>query len=81
MLLQQEKFEDAEKRFDETMRKALPTSQLQSAWRANLQANGALKKLEASHVNHVSNFDVVDTPCVFEKSTGIETPPTKTRRK
>jgi uncharacterized protein DUF3887 len=69
--LQDEKFDDAEKRFDETMRKALPASQLQAIWRATLQANGMFKQLDESQVSHVSTWDVVDTPCVFEKSSSV----------
>ncbi len=69
--LKDEKFDDAEKQFDETMRKALPASQLQAIWRAILQANGGFKRLDESRISHVANWDVVETPCVFEKSASV----------
>jgi pimeloyl-ACP methyl ester carboxylesterase len=67
-LLQQEKFEDATKRFDATMTKAMSTAELQKLWLAVVQQNGAFKKTEKGRVLHVTNYDVVDTPCEFEKS-------------
>jgi pimeloyl-ACP methyl ester carboxylesterase len=67
-LLQKEKFDDATKRFDTTMRKALSAEQLQGVWRATTTANGALRKVERSGASHAGKWDVVDTPCEFEKA-------------
>jgi fermentation-respiration switch protein FrsA (DUF1100 family) len=67
-LLEQQKFEDATKRFDATMTKALSTAELQKVWLAAVEQNGAFKKTEPGRVLHVTNYDVVDTPCEFEKS-------------
>ena len=70
-LLQHEKFDDAEKRFDATMRNALPVAQLQAAWRQTTRTNGDFQRAEKGSVQHVAQWDVVDTPCHFKKSTVV----------
>jgi pimeloyl-ACP methyl ester carboxylesterase len=67
-LLAQEKFGDFAMRFDATMQKALSVAELEKVWRATIAQNGAFQKTEPGRVQHVTNYDVVDTPCVFEKS-------------
>ena len=44
-LLRQEKFDDAVKRFDATMTKALPVESLRAIWQSIIQQNGALKRV------------------------------------
>src|SRR6187549_3938593 len=44
-LLQQEKFEDAVKRFDATTTKAAPVESLRVIWQSAIQKNGALKRV------------------------------------
>jgi pimeloyl-ACP methyl ester carboxylesterase len=68
-LLQQEKFDDAVKRFDATMTKALPVESLRVVWQSTVQQNGALKRMSQSKKVHVGDYDMVNTPCEFEKAT------------
>jgi len=70
-LLKGGKFDDATKRFDATMQKALSAEQLQGVWAATALQNGALRKGEGSRAAHVDGWDVVDTPCEFEKATVV----------
>jgi pimeloyl-ACP methyl ester carboxylesterase len=67
-LLVQDKFDDAVKRFDATMQKALPAAQLQAAWRSATALTGAFQKFERARTARVAGSEVVETPCVFEKS-------------
>ncbi len=67
-LLEHEKFDDAEKRFDTTMRNALPVDQLQALWRATIRTNGDFEEAKKSSIQHVAQWDVVDTSCQFKKS-------------
>ena len=69
VLLQQEKFEDSVKRFDATMTKALPVEGLRAIWQSMIQQNGALKRVLQSKAARVGDYDVVNTPCKFEKAT------------
>jgi pimeloyl-ACP methyl ester carboxylesterase len=68
-LLRQEKFDDAVKRFDATMTKALPVESLRGIWQSIIQQNGALKRELRSQTGHTGEYDVVNTPCEFEKAT------------
>lgn len=68
-LLRHEKFGDAVKRFDATMTKALPVESLRAIWQAIIQQNGALKRARRSHTVRTGEYEVVNTPCEFEKAT------------
>src|SRR4029079_19202160 len=70
-LLQQEKFEDAVKRFDATMTKAAPVESLRVIWQSAIQKNGALKRVLQSKTVHAGEYDLVNTPCEFHKATGV----------
>jgi pimeloyl-ACP methyl ester carboxylesterase len=70
-LLRQEKFENAVKRFDATMAKALPVESLRAIWKSIIQQNGALKRDLRSQTVRAGGCDVVNTPCEFEKATLI----------
>jgi pimeloyl-ACP methyl ester carboxylesterase len=68
-LLQQEKFDEAVKHFDATMQQGLPAAKLKEIWQATVAQHGQLQRLDAARVTRVDRWDVVDTPCDFEKST------------
>jgi pimeloyl-ACP methyl ester carboxylesterase len=68
-LLRQEKFGDAAKRFDATMTKAMPVESLRAIWQMLIQQNGALKRARRSQTVRSGEYEVVNTPCEFEKAT------------
>ncbi len=51
------------------MQKALPAKTLQTVWESTVATNGKFQKFEPGRATHVDKWDVVDTPCAFEKST------------
>ena len=58
VLLQKEKFEDAVKRFDATMTKALPVESLRAIWQSIIQQNGVLKRILQSKTARIGDYDV-----------------------
>jgi hypothetical protein len=68
-LLQQKKFDEVVKRFDATLTKALPVESLRLLWQSTVQQNGALKRISQSKKVRVGEYDMVNTPCEFEKAT------------
>jgi hypothetical protein len=68
-LLQEEKFDDAVKRFDATMTKAMPATSLRAIWQSIIQQNGALKRVLQSKTGRAGDYNVVNTPCEFENAT------------
>lgn len=68
-LLRQEKFDDAVKRFDATMTKALPVESLRAIWQSIIQRNGALKRVLQSKTVPLGEYDAINTPCEFENAT------------
>ena len=56
-LLQEEKFDDAVKRFDATMTKAAPVESLRVIWQSAIQKNGALKRVLQSKTVHAGEYE------------------------
>jgi pimeloyl-ACP methyl ester carboxylesterase len=69
VLLQEEKFDEAVKRFDGTMTKALPVENVRAIWQAVIQQNGAFQHAQQSKTMRSGGYDVVDMPCELEKAT------------
>jgi dienelactone hydrolase len=66
--LAKEKFADAAKDFDDTMKKALPGDKLESIWKSIVGKVGAFKERTGVRTEKLKGFEVVYVGCHFEKA-------------
>jgi hypothetical protein len=66
-LLEQEKFEEATKSFDETMLKAMPADVLKSTWETIQSQAGEFKKQVRNRLESAEEYDTVIVSCEFAR--------------
>lgn len=67
-LLNEGKFAEAVKNFDETMTRAMPADRLESTWKTVLLNAGQFKKRLGTATDKVQGYDIVILTCEMEKS-------------
>jgi len=68
MMLNESKFAEAVKNFDDTMTKAMPADRLESTWKTVLLNAGQFKKILGSTTDKAQAYDIVILTCEMEKS-------------
>lgn len=68
-MLVQGNYAEAVKKFDETMREAMPSDKLEEAWNSLIGQVGPFKKQTGVRQAKEQGYDVVFVTCEFEKAT------------